>query len=135
MFCEFSFLSFFLNYFLIKNIFFYNLSIFLFRNNYWCYKLTSLITLLYITGCILTNLIFFSTCIYFMWCLFLKILFCYLLDIYCNEIKFVHLNDLIFKWLNSNKTQYKILLQNANSIWCNFFKCLGIYVIFTRSSS
>jgi len=46
----------------------------------------------FITDYILTNLIFFATWIYFMLCLYLKILFCYLLDIYCNELKFIYPN-------------------------------------------
>ena len=78
-----------------------------------------------ITGSILTNLIFFSTFICFMWWLFFKILFYYLLDIYCNKLKFIYSNDLTFKILNSNKTQHQISLQKANDIWRNFFQTLG----------
>ena len=68
------------------------------------YKLNLLIKLYFITDCILTNLIFL-TCIYFMWYLYFKILFGYLLDIYYNELKFIYPNN--FERLNSNKTQYK----------------------------
>jgi len=67
------------------------------------YKLTLLIKPYFIADCILINFIFFSNCIYFMWYLNLKILFYYLLDIYCNELKFIYPNDFIFKKLNSNK--------------------------------
>jgi len=70
-----------------------------------------------------------------MWYLYLKTLFCYLLDIYCNELKFIYPNDLVFKRLNSNKTQHQISLQKANDIWCNFFRLLGNYVILIKCSS
>ena len=94
-----------LNYFLIKIFLFISYLFLYFKNNYWChvYKLTLLIKPYYITYYILTNVIFFWTCIYFIWCLYLKILFYYLLDIYYNELKFIYSNGLIFKWLNSNK--------------------------------
>jgi len=36
----------------------------------------------------------------------LKTLFCYLLDIYCNELKFIYPNDLVSKRLNSKKTHH-----------------------------
>ena len=98
------------------------------------YKLTSLIKYYFITSYILTNL-FFSTCIYFTRCLYIKILFFYLLDIYCSELKFIYSNDLIFKRINSNITQHQIPLQKANGICCNFFKLLNSYVTFRKSSS
>jgi len=53
------------------------------------YKLTLLIKPYFITSYLLTNL---------------KILFCYLLDIYCNELKFIYSNDIIFKRINLNIT-------------------------------
>jgi len=99
------------------------------------YKLTSLIKHYFITSYILTNLIFFSTCIYFIWWLYLKILFYYSLNIYFNELKFIYSNDLIFKRINSNITQHQIPLQKANGICCNFFKLLNSYVTFRKSSS
>ena len=66
------------------------------------YKLPSLIKSYFTTDYILPNLISFQ--LVFILCdTYLKILFCYFLDIYCNELKFLYPNDLIFKILNSNK--------------------------------
>ena len=81
------------------------------------YKLTSLIKLCFITGCILTNLMFFFNLYLFLCDTYvLKILFCYLLYIYCNELNIIYPNDLIFKRLNSNKAQHQISLQKTNGI-------------------
>ena len=77
------------------------------------YKLNSLIKPCVITGYILTNLIFFQLVFILCDAYVLKILFCHLVDIYCNELKFIYPNDLIFKILNSNKIQHQISLQKS----------------------
>ena len=53
--------------------------------------------------------------------------------VYYYELKCIYSNDLILDRLNLNNTRHQISLHKANGIWCNFFKLLVSYVIFTNS--